>query len=468
MGLAFGSRLFMSTLDSPKNGYELAQALFHECGGKNIDELIDFAGGETDWLEFKAGLFSRPQDLKDGENQDDALLHVARAVFGFLNSSGGMIVIGIDDKKKQPVDSVLGAKGELLSSMDADEALRKVEDQLPPSKCRWNTGKKGMWLWNKASDPIPRDSVSFVSASFRGRAVILVFVRPIGKGKGVFWTRANNRIELMIRRAGGRGRLESLTTPHDYLDWINRERQAARSEFSATFEEFQRLRKAKIIAKRVGMRSRSETRPSARKSPRPIAAADRLLCPNCEKYIAVPPRDGNVKCPDCGEPYYCGVHQPYFVPQTDNDSDGWAVAKWLLLSFDRWNPRRESDASLRENLGLNVRKVLFPGVAPDDFQAVLEQHALSVDENDEETDPLNGRDPWMCRAFSNGKKIAIRYSRSRLDRNWYWIGIERADRRIRVMDPRHASGYMSLADWRDMYGSDISKWGEVFAVSASH
>ena len=30
--------------------------------GENIDELIDFAGGETDWLEFKASLFARLQD----------------------------------------------------------------------------------------------------------------------------------------------------------------------------------------------------------------------------------------------------------------------------------------------------------------------------------------------------------------------------------------------------------------------
>lgn len=28
--------------NTPKNNYDLAQALFHECGGRNIDELIDW------------------------------------------------------------------------------------------------------------------------------------------------------------------------------------------------------------------------------------------------------------------------------------------------------------------------------------------------------------------------------------------------------------------------------------------
>ena len=46
-------------ISAPRTGYDLAKALFHECGGKNIDALVDFAGGEKDWLEFKAGLFAR-------------------------------------------------------------------------------------------------------------------------------------------------------------------------------------------------------------------------------------------------------------------------------------------------------------------------------------------------------------------------------------------------------------------------
>lgn len=451
-------------ISAPRTGYDLAKALFHECGGKNIDALVDFAGGEKDWLEFKAGLFARSQDLREGENQDDALWHVARAVFGFLNSSGGMIILGIDDKNN-PVDACLGAKGELLASMTPDEALRKAEDQLPPRKSKWCTGTKGQWSWSKEKDRIPADAVSLECAKYRGHLVILVFVRPIRKREGVFVAGPKGDT-LIIRREGGRGRLETLTAPRDCHNWINRERQVERVEFSTAFEDFKRFRKETVAAKRSAKASNGTAKRSFRKGQVSRAAADRLLCPNCGTFIAVPTQDGKAKCPDCGQAYKCGVHQPNFVSATDDNSDGWAVAKWLLLSFERWNPRRDTDAKLREALHVDKEYLIAtPGVSPGDFQAVLEQHGLEVENNDEDTYPLDGNDIWMRHAFGDGKRIAVRYSRSHLDRNWYWIGLELFDGHIRVMDPREAYGYMSLADWRRLHGSEVSKFDTVFAVA---
>ncbi len=168
------------------SGYDLAKTLFHKCGGRNIDAMVDFAGGETDWLEFKAGLFARMEDLEDGETQEDMLWHVARAVFGFLNSAGGLLVLGIrqdgpqfkvDDLKKSPHGDVLADKG-------GEEFLRTVvEPNLPPGKKVWNTASKGQWIWKGKNPNILKDSIEIRMARYKGRDVVLGFVKPLPKGE---------------------------------------------------------------------------------------------------------------------------------------------------------------------------------------------------------------------------------------------------------------------------------------------
>ena len=448
------------------SGYDLAKSIFDECGGRNIDALVDFAGGETDWLEFKAGLFARDEDLTGGENQDDMLWHVARAVFGFLNSSGGLLVLGITDGIRQNTADLRKSKnGDVLAKEGMEAFLRKVvEPNLPPRKKSWATGKSGQWNWLAEDLDSVKDALEIHHARYRNLEVVLVFVKPLPSGSMELVNKQGDRQILLYRRRGSVASVDSMSDFHEIDKWVHHRRHRETKDFASILKRFLDERKKAIRPKKSAVPSTRSVRPS-RSVPNLATTADRLLCPNCNHYIAIPPKDGLAKCLDCGNTYYCGVHQPNFVPQTDSDSDGLAVAKWLLLSFNRWSARRDSNSKLRDALHIDKKwKISTPGVTPDDFKSVLEEHGLYVEQNDETTDPLDGRDSWMRRVLGEGARIAIRYSMSHFRREYNWIGIERYSGHLRVMDPIYACGYLSHAQWRDNHASDISAWNTVFAI----
>ena len=455
----------MDKHSKPISGYDLAKSIFRECGGRNIDALVDFAGGEKDWLEFKAGLFARPEDLKDGECQEDMLWHVARSIFGFLNSSGGLLVLGIDDRGK-PTDLRKGEHGQILVDKGMEAYLREViEPKMPPRKKNWNTGKTGQWMWAGKDTNRMKDAIEFLPACYRGKDVVLMFVKPLAKGT-MELVKQGDRQRLLVRRPGSVAEVENLSDFEEIDLWVHRRRRVETADFALDLQRFKDQRRESIRPKVDSSPSGNGGRPVKQRRPNPAATADRLHCPNCGNYIAVPPRDGKAKCPDCGEFYVCGVREPNFVPQPDRDSDGWAVAKWLLLSFGRWNPRGDSDSRLRTELHVEKESVIsWPGVSPGDLQSVLEAHGLDVEKKREKPDSLDGRDAWMRRVLGKGARIAIRYSRSRLDRYYYWIGIERHEGRLRVMDPAYAYGYLTLSQWREFHAEDVRSWNTVFAVS---
>ena len=322
---------------TPISGYDLAKALFRECGGRNIDALVDFAGGETDWLEFKASLFARPEDLKNGETQEDMLWHVARAVFGFLNSAGGVIALGIrqdgsrlkaEDLKKSPHGDVLADKGE-------EEYLRTVvEPGLPPKTRSWSTGTRGQWNWKGKDSNVLRDAIEIRMARYKGRDVVLVFVKPLPKGgRQLVWQ--GERQTLLFRRIGGIAEVQSTHDFDEIDEWVHRRRTIASAEFAEEARRFASEKSLTIQPKAAngGM----PTGQQRKASDMSVLHASTILlpCPECGEYISVPGvgRNGNRTCVKCCKTFYCGVYEKNFVPQMDERSNLWAVVKWLLLSF---------------------------------------------------------------------------------------------------------------------------------------
>ena len=461
------------------SGYDLAKAIFDECGRKNVDALVDFAGGETDWLEFKAGLYARPEHCKPGQKPDDQVWFVARAVFGFLNSSGGLLILGIDDKMDPVGLSGLAKPDKRNDKKDSgnDGIIRCTEEQLPPVKPKW-TMSEGTWKWDKATYRIPNDSVTFYPAKYRGQDVVLAFVRPVAPGKIVCISKEREGEVAYVRLAGGRGRLQKISGYTALKEWAETERSIEREDFASELTQFKQARsenlrpKAKTAVfsgrnrgtKKSGRNSESAAsrKPTAKKH-RPSPGIV-FPCPECGSYVPGNGKNGDQRCIKCGKTFHCGVYEENFVSQPDDDSSGWAVAKWLLLSFGY----RVSDSDLRRQL--NVEKTLFNGVTGDDFEDVLNRCKLDVETMSLSKNDLNIGDPDLCETFSSDGLVAVEYA---TDRALFpetrgatrWIGLERTNKGVvRVMDPWFAYGYLELQDWKNVAFDDVRAIVKAFSV----
>ena len=461
------------------SGYDLAKSIFDECGRKNVDALVDFAGGETDWLEFKAGLYARPEECEPGEKPGDQVWLVARAVFGFLNSSGGLLILGIDDKM-DPVGLSGVANPDKRNDKKYsgnDGIIRYAEDQLPPVQPKWTTSD-GTWKWDKATYRIPNDSVTFYPAKYRGQDVVLAFVRPVAAGKIVCVSKEREGEVAYVRLAGGRGRLKKISGYTALKEWAETERSIERKDFASELTQFKQARsenlrpKAKTAVfsgrnrgtKNTGQNSESAVsrKPTAKKN-RP-APGILFPCPECGSYIDGTGENGNQTCPRCAKVFYCGAYEENFVAQPDDQSNLWAVVKWLLLSLNP--PKDPSDpiwnAALSDELRGKGR-----WTEDRDFQRVVEDHGLSVEENDIKSAPFESGDAFVRRTFSDEGRIVVRYSTGRLFGTTRWVGLERAPGGgIRVMDPRFAYGYLTLRNWKDLMMGEVIAIQNVFAVFA--
>lgn len=456
---------------NPISGYDLAKSIFRECEGKNVDALVDFAGGETDWLEFKAGLYSRPEDLEVGERQEDALWHVARAVFGFLNSSGGLIILGIDDKRK-PADLRKSERGGTLADEGMEAYLRKVvEPKLPPKTRSWNTGICGQWNWKGKNPNALRDAIEIRTSRYRGRDVVLVFVKPLPKGeRQLVWQ--GERQTLLFRRIGEIAEVQSTHDFDEIDEWVHRRRTIASAEFAEEEKRFANEKIETILPKAANSgKSIGQRRKTADASVRHVSPI-LLPCPECGEYISVPGvgRNGNRTCVKCSKSFYCGVYEKNFVPQMDEQSNLWAVVKWLLLSFrppkDPFDP--VWNARLREELrGKGRWTEAF------DFKRALGRRGLDVDDNDVDSSPFQSGDLFVRRALSNGGRIVVRYSTGFLRGKTrflgigttQWIGLEHdPEGGIRVMDPRFAYGYLALQNWKNLMLKEVSAIDNVFSI----
>ena len=249
---------------NPISGYELARSVFRECGERHVDALVEFSGGETDWLEFKAGLFSRPEDLEEGENQEDALWHVAKAVFEFFNSHGGLIVVGIeDDPKHGAADLKESPHGDILSDKGMETYLREVVmPNLPPTKKNWNTGLQGRWWLTEKDAANMKDAVVLRKASYKNRDVVLVFVKPPEDEKTVAIVRDGKRQRLHVRVPGDIGKNDPLDDDQEKLNWIHKRRRIKTNEFAGRFEAFLRFKAEEIRKKRLPAESPEKSVPT--------------------------------------------------------------------------------------------------------------------------------------------------------------------------------------------------------------
>ncbi|MBA4500862.1 NACHT domain-containing protein [Marinobacterium marinum] len=129
------------------NGFEFANEAL-SIKGYELDSIIEITEGEeVDWLEFKAAIQPQDSDEASKFNEADYIFHLVKALVGMANSSsGGLVVLGIDDAGKAIGLEASGFDG------DKDKFTRRISSKVL-LKEGWRT-TKGHWRWKVTADQI--------------------------------------------------------------------------------------------------------------------------------------------------------------------------------------------------------------------------------------------------------------------------------------------------------------------------
>lgn len=216
------------------SGYSLARNIY-DASHDDISGMIALAGEENCWLEFKASIYSRQTDKSPNENDDDAYWHVARSVIAFMNSSGGVIIIGIQDGTADPVPLSENDPYGILKQRGLEAYFRQgILEHLPGMKKKWSTGLTGIW---NIEEEIPEGTVYIEKSLYRNCEIALVFVKPL---ENCLTVKHSNREYMLVRKAGAVGRVQELTTFREMNHWLQT-RQIKQAAFDAYWKNYQEL-----------------------------------------------------------------------------------------------------------------------------------------------------------------------------------------------------------------------------------
>lgn len=158
-----------------------SQTIHVEPRDRWVEALLDATESET--IEFKAVLRGSGGNSKRRDMTHEAM----RTITGFLNTSGGNLVIGVDDDRKVVgLESDNGLAGETVSKK-IDSAIQTLEDNI-----------KNVQPLNAFDDRVDlRDLVTWTTPLVRGQTLLVVKCQRgpdggvwlVGKGQPQFWIR---------------------------------------------------------------------------------------------------------------------------------------------------------------------------------------------------------------------------------------------------------------------------------------
>ena len=223
----------------PISGYELMRHFFDAYADKAAEKLLEFTGGETEFLELKATCVFDPNDSrnKDGETQNDLSWNIARELLALHNSKGGVLLIGIDDKKpfkRVPLPSY-------EDSRRNDYIKLMVVKKIFPDGSRWRTqnGRKEFSCEESRIRNFRNQCLEFDYVPYKDGEIVAIFVKPAPCQKGMCISvsyRENQGLpydQLPTRETGNTGGITVYTTDKD-----KQEHEATRHR---TDEHFARL-----------------------------------------------------------------------------------------------------------------------------------------------------------------------------------------------------------------------------------
>ncbi len=185
-----------------------------------------------------------------------------------------------------------------------------------------------------------------------------------------------------------------------------------------------------------------------------------VMCPHCHQFVIAYRGNDIYPCPYCKKDIDVGVFDGAFSPQDDNDSSGWAVAEWLVKSFDLPSDSEEIRSLLEDSH--KEGEVANPDVFLDAMQNLGLKPWVPIDADDKET-IFDDDNDFVNDVFSEGGQIAVCFQFADKRLGCHWVGLELHKGEIRVMDPIQAQGYMPIEDWRA--GIDVGQIAAVYGFT---
>jgi hypothetical protein len=129
---------------------------------------------ECEWLELKASVALSPEDQKKGDKPEDLYWSIANAVIGIMNTYGGAVIIGIDDKNHKVVPLKAHDPRHVIQTEGLEAYLRKeIYDRIWSSN-NGNWGTKNVF---HTTNPLP-PLIDVEKAVYQGEYVAVILVKP--------------------------------------------------------------------------------------------------------------------------------------------------------------------------------------------------------------------------------------------------------------------------------------------------
>lgn len=225
------------------NGAELTRKILnHDQGGiKKLLEITNYK--ETEWFELKAAIL--PQfsinalgkkefqcDLNS--NQTDYAFDIVRAIIALANTSGGAVVIGIDDDCKavglEPSD-----KSDKLVQGEDSFARDVLDPLLKPENRTWSCYKEKYLL----SDSTLYRMLEYKFMDYDDKRVLAIIVDPVPVGESLVLIEEQNakREVLLTREIGDIGKNTTIFKTSEIMSYT-RNRKVVNEKYIQLYSRF--------------------------------------------------------------------------------------------------------------------------------------------------------------------------------------------------------------------------------------
>lgn len=218
------------------NGYELCKRILsHPKGG--VQELLNITGyTECEWLELKASVQLLPEDEKNGDKTEDLYWSIANAIISMMNSYGGAVIIGIDDKSHNRVPLENNDRSGFFKKGGIETYLRcAIYDKIWVAA---NDGKKNWGTKSKfhSKGPLP-NIVHIESYQYQGGQVAVILVEPAIPCFRIWKDQVE---EIRIRALGNIGKTKEIIGSDEMQSYEQKERRkdVSQPQFGIIYSNF--------------------------------------------------------------------------------------------------------------------------------------------------------------------------------------------------------------------------------------
>ena len=209
---------------NPISGYELAKEVISRCDKDAVVTMLRYAeDSECDFLELKASILGMPEDLHPGEKPEDMYWNIAKELIAMMNTRGGLLLIGVDDKSHSAVSLKKGDKDNVIQNEGIEAYLRKVVNaHIVPENQKWK------YMNSTFNIPTPKNLEDYLERqvlNYLGEPVIAFLVKPCEKGDFItvkkHWKSGEEGPEILPRRLKGHiGECEQLDNVTEIINHI--------------------------------------------------------------------------------------------------------------------------------------------------------------------------------------------------------------------------------------------------------